>query len=141
MRASCRQCNLIVRKKYIAQNPDRYAAYSRVFRKKNPITAESKEKRRNSEYLRLYALTREQYDAMVIAQDGRCAICKLPPHGPRPSDKILHVDHDHKTGKVRGLLCGIHNRALGAFQDSLELLWEAGIYLANTQEGRVWENL
>lgn len=47
-----------------------------------------------------YGLTPEQYDDMLRAQGGVCAICKKPPKGNR-----LHVDHCHETGRIRGLLC------------------------------------
>jgi hypothetical protein len=49
----------------------------------------------------------EDYAAMLEAQGGGCAIC-----GAKPKTRRLHVDHDHATGKVRGLLCHRCNRAL-----------------------------
>ena len=56
---------------------------------------------------RLYGITRDDYDAMKLAQGGVCAICGLPQVIAKKSavPLELHVDHDHKTGKVRGLLC------------------------------------
>ena len=56
---------------------------------------------------RQLGLSVEDYDAMLAAQGGVCAICGNPPKTRR-----LDVDHDHKTGKVRGLLCHRCNRAL-----------------------------
>ncbi len=55
----------------------------------------------------------DDYDKLFERQQGRCAVC-------RKEFAVLHVDHDHVTGKVRGLLCGNHNRALGLLQDSRE---------------------
>jgi hypothetical protein len=52
-------------------------------------------------------VTDADYDRMLNEQGGGCAICGNPPKSRR-----LHVDHDHKTGKVRGLLCFRCNRAL-----------------------------
>ena len=49
----------------------------------------------------------ELYDRLIAAQRGVCAICGAPPKTRR-----LHIDHDHRTGKVRGLLCQRCNRAL-----------------------------
>ena len=49
---------------------------------------------------RTYGLTEGEYAAILAAQDGRCAICTR-----RPRSRRLAVDHDHETGKVRGLLC------------------------------------
>ena len=77
-----------------------------------------------------YKLTVEEYEAMLRVQDGRCAICNAVfPKGRRP-----HVDHDHATGKVRGLLCARHNHGLGMFSDSEELLMAAAAYLQRFRE-------
>lgn len=71
-----------------------------------------------------YGITPLQYQAMVVAQDGRCAICQDEP-GPR----LLSVDHDHETGAVRSLLCGRCNTGLGLFRDRPEVLRRAAEYL------------
>lgn len=76
--------------------------------------------------LRKYNITKEQFDAMFAAQSGLCAIC---------GDDLLNgrygvcVDHNHVTGKVRGLLCHPCNRGLGQFRDRLDLLANAAEYL------------
>lgn len=64
---------------------------------------------------RLYGVSKEQYEGMLSKQGGCCAICKRPPKRYR-----LAVDHDHKTGKVRGLLCSPCNLVLHWF-DTPEL--------------------
>lgn len=72
---------------------------------------------------RKYGVDHATFIAMLERQDARCAIC---------SDDIsvkAHVDHDHSTGEVRGLLCGHCNRGLGAFRDSPETLFRAIEYL------------
>lgn len=73
-----------------------------------------------------YGLTPEQYQAMETAQGGLCAICKKPPTGRW---KRLHVDHDHTTGKVRGLLCFCCNAMLGQARDDMNVLQSAMAYL------------
>jgi hypothetical protein len=74
-----------------------------------------------------YGLTVEQYQAMVEAQGNRCKICERGPE--ETGSKRLCVDHDHKTGKVRSLLCHYCNKALGHLEDSVERLQAAIEYL------------
>ena len=68
-----------------------------------------------------YGLTIDQYEQMVVAQDGRCRICH--------KETKLHVDHDHSTGLVRALLCNGCNRGLGYFNENIEALKNAAAYL------------
>jgi len=71
-------------------------------------------------------LTLDAYHAMLYAQGGGCAICKRPPKTRR-----LHVDHDHATGKIRGLLCFTCNRyVLGKYATPAKLR-AAADYLEN----------
>jgi hypothetical protein len=75
----------------------------------------------------LYGMTDEQYAALMETQDGRCAICRTTEwtgHHKRP-----HVDHDHATGRVRGILCHDCNLGLGKFKDDPDLLRAAIVYL------------
>jgi len=74
-----------------------------------------------------YGITPEDYARMFAAQGGRCAICRTanPGNGRRWS-----VDHDHETGKVRGLLCSQCNTGLGMLRDSPITLTAARAYLA-----------
>lgn len=66
-------------------------------------------------------VTQEQFDEMFVRQDGRCAICR--------QKNRLFVDHDHKTGKARGLLCSRCNLGIGHFRDSPFLLANAISYV------------
>lgn len=80
--------------------------------------------------LRKYGITQAKYDAMLAEQGGVCAICKLPESRENQFGVMsLAVDHDHETGRVRGLLCSYCNRALGGFRDSAALLRTAAEYL------------
>lgn len=79
-----------------------------------------------------YGLTVEQYSTMHEAQNGVCAICKLPESAvvsKSGKKRRLAVDHCHTTGKIRGLLCSLCNRGLGAFKDSAANLQSAIEYL------------
>ena len=77
-----------------------------------------------------YGLSSAEYGVMLEQQDGRCAICGTVNFGVRSGKPAsAFVDHEHETGKIRGLLCGSCNTGLGAFGDSPELLLEARAYL------------
>lgn len=75
---------------------------------------------------RKFGLTQEQYDAMLAAQGGVCAICGDPPSGKRP---ILRVDHCHVTDRVRDLLCHRCNSGIGFFLESPERMRAGAAYI------------
>lgn len=66
----------------------------------------------------------EWYDAQLACQDGGCAICRRPPRKRR-----LHIDHDHATGRVRGLLCYRCNRLLVLAGVTADVLRSAARYV------------
>lgn len=74
----------------------------------------------------MYNLTEEDYELMFAKQNGVCAICKTDNWGNKG---VPSIDHDHFTGKVRGLLCVSCNHGLGRFKDSLLNLFAAAEYL------------
>lgn len=74
-----------------------------------------------------YGLTLKQFDDMRVAQGFACAVCDTEEWLIR--DAQLHVDHDHMTGAVRGLLCSNCNMAIGIFKDDPALLHRAIQYL------------
>lgn len=82
-----------------------------------------------------HGLSLDQYDAMWLEQIGVCAIC----HKAEKRQQLawrkdeLSVDHDHKTGKIRGLLCRDCNRAIGLLKDSQQLLLDAVGYLRQSE--------
>lgn len=77
---------------------------------------------RRSHLKQTYGMSIEEFEDMVVAQQGRCAICD------RTADP-LHIDHDHTSGKVRGLLCRPCNQGLGLFRDNPQFLLSAAKYL------------
>lgn len=76
-------------------------------------------------YQQKYGITLEEYEELLAKQYGKCAICA----GHSIAGRKLSVDHDHTTGKVRGLLCVNCNAALGQFRESREVLLKAYKYL------------
>jgi len=88
-------------------------------RKRNKTYEEARGSR-----IRSYGISVEEYDQMLEDQGGTCYICGEPPQG-----RALDIDHCHKSGKVRGLLCSNHNRALGLLGDDPALLLKSIEYL------------
>lgn len=78
---------------------------------------------RNDNLMKNYGITIEQYDEMLEAQLGLCAICNLPERGLRKcgTPRNLSVDHCHDNGHVRGLLCASCNAGLGLAQEDVQI--------------------
>lgn len=76
----------------------------------------NKESRQNHAFRKLYGISLDSYKSILESQGGVCAICG----GTNKNGHALSVDHDHETGKVRGLLCRGCNYALGYIGDSVE---------------------
>lgn len=94
-----------------------------------------KDRGRNNKLLRVYGISLEQYNQMRITQNHKCKICEVDELNA--GKKGLVIDHDHETGKIRGLLCGSCNRALGYFKDRLDILNKAVDYLSKKSESNV----
>ncbi len=88
--------------------------------------------KRSAYYSRMYGLSIPDLDSLLVRQGGECAICRTgSPGGVWGS---FHVDHNHTTGEVRGLLCCNCNRGLGLFQDNPHHLQSAIAYLTQGVE-------
>lgn len=88
-----------------------------------------REARRAQNLKAKYGLTVQEYDQMLAAQDGACAICGASGSGVSRFG-VLVVDHDHETGEVRGLLCSTCNSAIGLLGDDPETVQKAAGYLS-----------
>jgi hypothetical protein len=108
------------RKQYYADHKEQEQASNKNYVK--TIT----EKQKRHYYLKCrFGISVKEYNELLQKQQGVCAICKLKPQ----SSRNLAVDHDHKTGKIRGLLCHKCNTGLGLFYDDTEKLLSAVEYL------------
>lgn len=116
-------------KKYRDEYREQRNAYSREYTKRFP---EKKKVTYRSQTLRnKYGMTELDYHCMLVKQGG-CAVCGQGPEENRHGR--LHIDHNHITGKVRGLLCDNHNLALGNAQDDPRMLRQLAIYLETHDE-------
>ncbi len=97
-------------KKWKKENPERWTLLNR-----------------RSDLLVKYGMTVEQYDEMLKAQGGKCAICEIAK--PFGRGNVFSVDHDHETGAVRALLCVKCNTGIGMFRDDYQLIAAASEYV------------
>jgi hypothetical protein len=136
------------RKKYRAAHPGKEAEYAREYRRLYPDRARTSWKKHRelhpvdflvdkNQHLKYYfGITINEYMEMHNRQGGVCKICGQPETKKQrrgKSQKVtadsLHVDHDHKSGKIRGLLCNRCNHLLGEAEDSIQILASAIKYL------------
>jgi Recombination endonuclease VII len=124
----CLPCKREAKRRYAqksyAENPERQKEANRRYRLKNEERVKSNARR--SRLLRKYGITFEQYEALQEKQGHVCAICGMP---EQVYESLLSVDHDHDSGKVRGLLCRACNLGLGSFKDDPMRLTSAVNYL------------
>lgn len=93
--------------------------------------ANNLDKERCSQLRRKFGITLEERDQLIAAQDGQCAICLVPLETLQ--SRHIHVDHDHDTGFIRGVLCHACNVGLGCFRDSPDSMVRAITYLGRAQ--------
>lgn len=135
-RSECIECYNLVRKAKYPEIRERAIARAKAWQQANPERHNENQRRRRTRpevkareraghLRRKFGITAEDYDRLLAEQDGRCAICRR-----KPNSRIsLHVDHEHRTKRVRGLLCFRCNNALGDFGDDAALLVTAIDYL------------
>jgi hypothetical protein len=118
----CRDCHNFMQREKYKNDPQQ-----KVKRQKREAIRKAKKPlaKKDAELQRLYGITVNQYLDILSSQNGVCKIC----YKKCKTKSRLSVDHDHNTGRVRGLLCNRCNRALGMFEDDTELLLSAVAYL------------
>lgn len=112
-RPSCKVCT-------VKENLDKYH---------NGGGKEKQKERSFKNNLKKYGMSVDDYWKMHKEQEGKCKICKTNKVSVKKANYNLFVDHDHKSGKVRGLLCHHCNCGLGHFKDDVELLKNSIEYL------------
>lgn len=109
-------------------NAERKRAVDAAWKKRNPDKVKAYSHNRFSRYHlpHRYGLTEQQYNQMLSDQLNGCAVCGVD---SLTTKRRLEVDHDHISGRIRGLLCGPCNRMLGQARDNPEVLESGAIYL------------
>lgn len=132
-RGRCKSCCSKDGKAYNTKNKPQRAALSRKYYHKHKgkintrrLSEAHKSKALNAFLKRTYGITYEYKSSILKNQNNACAICSTPESQLK---KSLNIDHCHKTGIVRGLLCYNCNRALGLFKDNPNALFLACVYL------------
>lgn len=152
--AYCKPCAADAQREKRASDPDLFREYARVWaakRRGDPkrhaayiarrSAARARERARpdwDTTYLRTrckqYGITPADYQRMLVEQGHRCAICRQPETFVlRGKVKNLSIDHDHATGRVRGLLCGSCNSGIGYFREHPDILRAAIDYLSASE--------
>lgn len=120
----CKECNSVYATARWRADPEKGRIKNRKYFEKHPEIA------RNTNLKRKFGITLEDYNRMWNDQNGLCAVCGKPETATRKNvTKCLAVDHNHKTEKVRALLCQQCNYALGFADDNIERLIDLAEYL------------
>lgn len=137
VRKHCKPCRNAYRRAAHAANPHKIREYKRMENKykvnerAKRYRKENRDKFKGYHLKKEFGLTLEDFNSLLVQQDGVCAICREPEKSVHKSGtpKDLSVDHDHKTGAIRGLLCWVCNTGIGKLRDSPDLLRTAANYI------------
>lgn len=130
-RRVCKSCWAASLRRYRGLDLDDFQARSRAYRNKN------RDKLRSGQMRGMYGISLERYAEIFQSQDGVCASCGLPERTRHPiseQTKRLAIDHCHRTGRIRGLLCSRCNVALGLLNDDPERIKLLLAYLERARE-------
>jgi len=120
-----------------ARNPEKFAA-AKAAQRKNSILRQRRDdpiayqlKNKNRKLREKYGITLAQRAQLIIDQDNRCKVCEISFDDIKPQN--AHIDHDHATRVVRGILCSNCNLGIGNFRDSIKSLERAIIYIRESR--------
>lgn len=123
-RPTCKLCRRMYDPKWWQQNREKACEISKKWQRRNPDATKRNSKNQNLKWN--YGITLDHFNKMCLEQGDTCAICKKD---NSQFTKTLFVDHCHKTGKIRGLLCKKCNSGLGFLGETVEDLERAIEYL------------
>jgi len=114
----------VTKKKYRENNQVKIRLYNRAYRQKDGVKYIEQERHLRKRY----GIDINIYNQMLEKQNGGCAICG----GQTTNGRNLYIDHDHKSGVIRGLLCNRCNSGIGLLNDDVEIIKRALLYLGQT---------
>lgn len=126
----CKKCGKVQSARFRKRNPELKRKLANTWYHKNKSSA------RNTRLKSQYGITLENYKDLLVVQNGVCAVCGKPETMTNPKKKTisdLAVDHNHITGKVRGLLCRACNTGIGCFSDDPQLMVLAANYVRRVE--------
>jgi len=118
----CRECVAALRRDYRKTHPED-VEHTREWQRRNRERVRTQQRDRNLRFF--HGINSEDFDLVLGAQNGSCAICGATD----PNGRGWHIDHDHRTGELRGILCSNCNVALGHFKDNTDAMRNAVAYL------------
>lgn len=118
---NCKECV----KQYTAENKETVRKYKSDYYYANREDYIKKDRKRHLKVK--YGVTQEWYEQQLEKQNGRCAVCGT--EDPGKGLKHFHIDHNHATGEVRGLLCHSCNTGIGLFKEDINLIEKAIEYV------------
>lgn len=132
LESTCKNCKK--KKETTIEWRTKYREYRKNYTKNLPLIENNLTPMQKEQLKSKYNLSIEEYFQMLENQEGVCAICRKPETAVdkrKGSVKMLSVDHHHESNRVRGLLCGKCNMAIGLLKEDIKILESAIEYLKN----------
>lgn len=136
LRPYCPSCQKAHAAKYYIENKEKVTAQLKRYKEKPGAKEKQRLRVRRWHYKNLYGISLKDREDMIEVQGNRCAICKT--HFSEIPTKHIHVDHDHSTGKARGILCHHCNQVLGQCKDNISVLKNSIRYLLDHKHIDFW---
>lgn len=132
---ACKECRNTYYINYYKKNPEKQKIKNELQKQNRKEYYDSEtgvKSSRKAHLKRMYGITLQEYENMLLTQNKTCKICGKTEMNNK--NKVLCVDHNHVTGEIRGLLCGLCNSGLGKFLENKELLNNAIKYLTEYEK-------
>lgn len=122
----CKACKVSAATIAINKNKEHYSNYKKIYNQTHKDSELEIRRHRHYHIKRKYGISIDEYELMLVHQNNKCLICAKD---QTKEQQAFAVDHCHKTGKIRGLLCCSCNRGIGYLKDSIQNLHSAIQYL------------